>query len=137
MGAPVLEVLHDVEVPGAVRAYTMRPVGNPVDKRQRQTVIAQALYELHEHGWYHGDARWQNAIWNSDQIIWIDFMDACFEDPLPQHYKLADLKTMARSLIKEKVTDSWLEETRQKGEKYEGIAESEFDEFLRGVPPRP
>ena len=28
-------------------------------------------------------------------------MDACFEDTLPQHYKLADLKTLASSLTKE------------------------------------
>ena len=124
-------LLNDVEVPGAVWAYMMRLVGSLVDKCQSQTVMAlfEALYKLHKHGWYQGDARWQNAIWSSGQILWIDFMDACFKDPLLRYYKLADLKTLASSLIKQQVSNSRLQ-SRQEGKKYERIAVSVLDEML-------
>jgi len=63
----------------------------------------------------------------------VDRFHGCmFRRPSPPEF---DLQTLTSSLIKENVTKSWLEGAQQKGKKYQGIAESVLDEFLRGLPP--
>ena len=73
-GAPVVEVQAKAEWP--LCAYTMTPVGSTMIKTSEACrELFCALRALHDSGWYHGDARYPNAIKTRDgDILWIDFL---------------------------------------------------------------
>ena len=75
-GAPVVQVQAKAEWP--LCAYTMTPVGSTMTKTSEACrELFCALRVLHDSGWYHGDARYPNAIKTRDgDILWIDFLDA-------------------------------------------------------------
>ena len=75
-GAPVVEVLSNA--PWPLCAYTMTPVGSSLTKTSEACrELFCALRALHDSGWYHGDARYPNAIKTRDgEVLWIDFLDA-------------------------------------------------------------
>jgi len=73
--APVVKVL-DITTSGY--AYTMTPVGKSLPKTvETCRQLFATLSELHKCGWYHGDARYPNAIETTERkILWIDFLGA-------------------------------------------------------------
>ena len=56
----------------------MTPVGSKMNKTSEACRdLFGALRALHDSGWYHGDARYPNAIKTRDgDILWIDLLDA-------------------------------------------------------------
>jgi hypothetical protein len=98
--APVVKVL--VEMHGdQSSAYTMEPVGTPCSNHSRENVslLFSSLFDLHSTGWYHGDARWPNAIMFEGRVLWFDFLSAKKSVPLGLYYRACDLQTLAESLL--------------------------------------
>jgi hypothetical protein len=97
--APVVEVLVENHN-DSFFAYTMRPVGTPCSDHTPEIVslLFSALFDLHKTGWYHGDARWQNAILFDNKVHWCDFLQAKKLVPLDIYNRACDLHTLAESL---------------------------------------
>ena len=74
--APVVQVLFKAERP--LSAYTMSPVGKALLKTNDTCCrLFRALKALHDSGWFHGDARYPNAIETTEgEILWVDLLDA-------------------------------------------------------------
>ena len=102
--APVVEVLverHNKDF----SAYTMVPVGTPfvnVHSVNNVSLLFSSLFDLHSSGWYHGDARWQNAMLCGNRVLWCDFRCAHKSDPLETYYRIRDLLSLAGSLLNRK-----------------------------------
>jgi hypothetical protein len=100
-GAPVVNVLVEKHE-ASFNAYTLKPVGAPCSEHSRVNVslLFSSLYELHSTGWYHGDARWQNAILFERQVRWCDFLWAKKSQPFLLRFRASDVLKLAESLLK-------------------------------------
>ena len=102
-GDPVVQVL--VEKHESFQAYTMKPVGSTCFNHSCNNVflLFSSLFNLHSFGWYHGDARWQNAIMFDEKILWCDFLMARKLTSLDPYYRASDLHKLVDSLIRNEV----------------------------------
>ena len=101
--APVVQVLC-YQYEDAFSAYTMKPVGTPITNLTRVIVpkLFRSLFMLHSFGWYHGNARWQNAIKSDGELLWCDFLSAKKFQPLQLYYRAYDLQKLVESVLKSK-----------------------------------
>jgi hypothetical protein len=85
-------------------AFCMTDVGIPMKRKNRALCeewmhrLLLSLQELHAAGFYHGDARIENAIVVGDRIKWVDFLAA--EPTTPDRVAMrADMKTLLESVF--------------------------------------
>jgi tRNA A-37 threonylcarbamoyl transferase component Bud32 len=145
--APVVQALDEKHNDSFAAAYIMRPVGTctstPCSNHDRETVslLFSSLFQLHSTGWYHGDARWQNAILCKEgRVLWCDFMYAKKLDPMCPYYLACDLQQLAKSLlIRQGLTIPTVSEMEQQVsenlESYNEIAKIVSDALVSGRPP--
>lgn len=143
-GAPVVQVVCDRHEDD-FSAYIMDPVGSPLSNIHRPDVVSKlftSLFTLHECGWHHGDARWQNAIEFEGRVLWCDFLSAKKPQPLVHFYRASDLQSLVESLLKSSGIDkvpsvSQIERMlTQPLTNYEEIAKFVSSNMTKGRPPR-
>jgi hypothetical protein len=140
--APVVKVLVEKHE-DQFSAYTMEPVGTPCSNHSHENVslLFSSLFDLHSTGWYHGDARWENAIMIEGRVLWCDFLSAKKSEPLGLYYVACDLQTLAESLLRrQRLTAPTALEMQEMlpndRESYSMISNFVSNALLNGQPPK-